>query len=654
MRLAKIGVLLSQRSDLYVVTIEDGTPIGVAYDTPFASISKPATLNATLSDDSIIAVTPSWVIGTYTQDAPGDYDVYGNFDSSLPPGVTNPFLIEGHVLITVQEEIFIETFLAPTGFATWTVPAGVTELITAKAAGAGGSGGGLGQVGSASGAGGGAYAQSNTVAVTAGEIAVRYVAPQNIATLPTGSNVDGFDGAVSQLGPTAPAGSTILSGAGVPGGGTGSDGNYYFDTTNFNFYGPKTAGAWGSPVGTPWVRAAGGKKGIPSGAGGLGGVAADCIGDSFFNGGNGTTNAASRSGGGGGGASSGGAGGNAAIISGTNVQGGTGGAGAGTDPDGGNGGGGSTGAASAGVDYSGAGGGARNTVVDNKRGGTGQPGWAQVTYSGATVPPAAPGNVHFVAIWGQSNACSPGNGSPGAPYTSVMNTEMFSSSSGGFTPLEYSVNNNPGGSPTGLGPELSIASVIGAAAPNETFIAKKAQSGTSMYSNWNVANNSTGRSAVSQLLQALNYLEAQGKVIQTITVVMMQGEADMGTTNPNAPSNVEAEYKAKFADLIKYAIDHLESDGFDLDSAIQFRYIDVLLGDVYGGAVDTTYRDDVNAAKVDLMANFATDFPSYASKFAGGFTVNTDGLTRIDFIHYATASEITIGLDAAALISWIP
>src|SRR5687768_8630796 len=89
----------------YVVSVQDGTPISVAFDTPFASISKPSSLNATLSDGSIIAVTPSWVEGTYDQDAAGDYDIYGNFDASLPVGVENPFLIEGHVLITVQEEI---------------------------------------------------------------------------------------------------------------------------------------------------------------------------------------------------------------------------------------------------------------------------------------------------------------------------------------------------------------------------------------------------------------------------------------------------------------------------------------------------------------------------------------------------------------------
>lgn len=43
-------------------------------------------------------------------------------------------------------------------------------------------------------------------------------------------------------------GSTILSGSGVPGVELGLDGDYYFDSLNSNFYGPKTAGVWGTVV----------------------------------------------------------------------------------------------------------------------------------------------------------------------------------------------------------------------------------------------------------------------------------------------------------------------------------------------------------------------------------------------------------------------
>jgi hypothetical protein len=46
-------------------------------------------------------------------------------------------------------------------------------------------------------------------------------------------------------------GRTVLNGSGAPGGGTGVDGDFYIDTTADAIYGPKTAGAWGSP--TPLV-----------------------------------------------------------------------------------------------------------------------------------------------------------------------------------------------------------------------------------------------------------------------------------------------------------------------------------------------------------------------------------------------------------------
>jgi len=634
----------------YVVSVQDGTPISVAFDTPFASISKPSSLNATLSDGSVIAVTPSWVEGTYDQDAAGDYDIYGNFDASLPVGVENPFLIEGHVLITVQEEIFVVTFTAPTGFQTYEILAGVDTLSLIELIGGGASGGSVGTINRAPGSGGGAYSARIDQAVTAGEIAAVYIAPQIGATAPAGGNVDGNNGFVSYFGPTAPAGSTIISGAGAPGGGTGSDGNYYSNTLNGDFYGPKASGVWPASSGGPWCLADGGDggTGISPGTPGQGGLASNSIGDTKYDGGDGIAAPASRSGAGGAAASPAGAGANATTTGGTNSVGGVGVA------PGGSGGNGSTGTPGLATVYGGGGAGARSTVVANVLGGTGMAGWGRITFSGASVPPPEPGNVHFVAVWGQSNACSPGNGDPGAPYEGPLDTQIFISSGVGYEPLEFGVNNNVGGSLTGLGPELSIATEISAMASGETYTVKKAQSGTSMYTNWNVANNSTGRTAVTQLVSALDYLEAQGKIIRTITIVFLQGEADMNATNPNGPSNVEAEYKDKFADLIKYTIDQLESNGFDLDAAIEFHFIDVLLGDNYGGGIDTTYKNDVNAAKVDVMTNFDTDFPSYASKFAGGYTVNTNGLGRFDGIHYTTASEIQIGLDAASLITWIP
>ncbi|MFE2712227.1 beta strand repeat-containing protein [Streptomyces mirabilis] len=53
---------------------------------------------------------------------------------------------------------------------------------------------------------------------------------------------------VSSAGTQGPRGNTVLSGHGTPGAGTGVDGDYYVDTTNYPtsavLYGPKAAGAW--------------------------------------------------------------------------------------------------------------------------------------------------------------------------------------------------------------------------------------------------------------------------------------------------------------------------------------------------------------------------------------------------------------------------
>ena len=41
---------------------------------------------------------------------------------------------------------------------------------------------------------------------------------------------------------------TVLSGSGAPAAGLGLNGDYYIDHATYNIYGPKTAGAWGSPT----------------------------------------------------------------------------------------------------------------------------------------------------------------------------------------------------------------------------------------------------------------------------------------------------------------------------------------------------------------------------------------------------------------------
>ena len=41
-------------------------------------------------------------------------------------------------------------------------------------------------------------------------------------------------------------GNVVLNGVGVPSSETGSNGDFYINSSNYDIYGPKTAGAWGS------------------------------------------------------------------------------------------------------------------------------------------------------------------------------------------------------------------------------------------------------------------------------------------------------------------------------------------------------------------------------------------------------------------------
>lgn len=137
MRLAKKGILLSQPT-VSVVSIEDSTPTSVAFDTTFASITQPSTVNVHLSNGTVSACAVTWDGSNYVQDAAGDYIIQGT--PTLPAGVSNPLLIYALWTITVQEEVFTITFTAPTGFQTYTILTGVTELTSIELIGGGASG----------------------------------------------------------------------------------------------------------------------------------------------------------------------------------------------------------------------------------------------------------------------------------------------------------------------------------------------------------------------------------------------------------------------------------------------------------------------------------------------------------------------------------
>jgi hypothetical protein len=58
----------------------------------------------------------------------------------------------------------------------------------------------------------------------------------------------GDTGDTGETGAAGADGRTVLNGAGAPSAGTGANGDFYINTTNHSIYGPKAAGAWGSPT----------------------------------------------------------------------------------------------------------------------------------------------------------------------------------------------------------------------------------------------------------------------------------------------------------------------------------------------------------------------------------------------------------------------
>ncbi len=77
----------------------------------------------------------------------------------------------------------------------------------------------------------------------------------------------GDTGDTGAAGATGPSGNAVLNGTGDPGGGDGTEGDFWINTTTDQIFGPKTGGAWG--LGTPLVGPAG-VPGDPGAAGPMG------------------------------------------------------------------------------------------------------------------------------------------------------------------------------------------------------------------------------------------------------------------------------------------------------------------------------------------------------------------------------------------------
>ena len=75
--------------------------------------------------------------------------------------------------------------------------------------------------------------------------------PMGLTGLDGKNGLDGLDGENGVDGADGLDGSTVRSGEGVPTAGTGSNGDFYYDTAAHTIYGPKAAGVWSD--GTPLI-----------------------------------------------------------------------------------------------------------------------------------------------------------------------------------------------------------------------------------------------------------------------------------------------------------------------------------------------------------------------------------------------------------------
>ncbi|MFN0292127.1 collagen-like protein [Pedobacter helvus] len=72
--------------------------------------------------------------------------------------------------------------------------------------------------------------------------------PKTATAWPSPISLKGSNGAAGATGAAGTPGSKILSGTTVPAVALGAEGDFYFDTVNLAFYGPKTSASWGSAI----------------------------------------------------------------------------------------------------------------------------------------------------------------------------------------------------------------------------------------------------------------------------------------------------------------------------------------------------------------------------------------------------------------------
>lgn len=89
--------------DRDITSIATQTSRTFAYNTAFATVQAalPSTVNCTLDDGSVIAISVTWAQGSYNQTTPGTYDIVGTL-GTLPQDITNTDLLQAHTSVILQ------------------------------------------------------------------------------------------------------------------------------------------------------------------------------------------------------------------------------------------------------------------------------------------------------------------------------------------------------------------------------------------------------------------------------------------------------------------------------------------------------------------------------------------------------------------------
>ena len=94
-----------------------------------------------------------------------------------------------------------------------------------------------------------------------------FYGPKTAGAWGTGISLVGPQGEQGEQGPPGLDGRTWFSGSGAPGAGVGQNGDFYINLTAGAFYGPKSAGAWGSATSIIGPQGTQGSPGNPGAAG---------------------------------------------------------------------------------------------------------------------------------------------------------------------------------------------------------------------------------------------------------------------------------------------------------------------------------------------------------------------------------------------------